>query len=126
MSRRRLTFWLRSPGEPMTLGNMRHLGVQRLVATWLNDACRHQGVIDVSKYPDDIEVQRSGVLARAVRAESGPWVQIKPSSAGTCTSDVALSTTVNTSSQAAHLNMFNSGGTPKPGTVRAGSMALPQ
>ena len=105
---------------------MRDLGVQRLVATWLNDACRHQGVIDVSKYPDDIEVQRSGVLARAVRAESGPWVQIKPSSAGTCTSDVALSTTVNTSSQAAHLNMFNSGRTPKPGTVRAGSMALPQ
>jgi hypothetical protein len=28
------------PGDPMTLGNMRHLGVQRLVATCLNDACR--------------------------------------------------------------------------------------
>src|SRR5262249_28952090 len=125
MSRRRLMFWLRPPSEPVTLGNMRHLGVQQLVATC--DACRHQGVIDVSKYPDDIEVPWSGVLARAVRvAESGPWVQIKPSSTGTCTSDVALSTTVNASSQAAHLNMFNSGRTPKPGTVRAGSMALPQ
>jgi hypothetical protein len=44
------------PGPPMTLGNMRHLGVQRLVATCLNDACRHQGLIDVSKYPDDAEV----------------------------------------------------------------------
>ena len=44
------------PGQPMTLGNMRKLGVQRLVATCLNDACRHQGLIDVSKYPDDIEV----------------------------------------------------------------------
>jgi hypothetical protein len=32
----------------MTLGNMRHLGVQRLVATCLNDACRHQGLINVS------------------------------------------------------------------------------
>jgi len=56
MSRRRLTFWLRSPGEPMTLGNMRHLGVHHLVATCLNDTCRHQGLIDVSKYPDDTEV----------------------------------------------------------------------
>ena len=28
------------PGEPMTLGNMRRLGVQRLVAYCLNDACR--------------------------------------------------------------------------------------
>jgi hypothetical protein len=40
----------------MTLGNMRHLGVQWLVATCLNDACRHQGLIDVSKYPGDTEV----------------------------------------------------------------------
>jgi hypothetical protein len=44
------------PGPPMTLGNMRHLGVQRLLASCLNDACRHQGLIDVSKYPDDVEV----------------------------------------------------------------------
>jgi hypothetical protein len=44
------------PGEPMTLGNMRHLGVQHLIASCLNDACRHQGIIDVSKYPDDTEV----------------------------------------------------------------------
>src|SRR5262249_33798535 len=34
-------------GPPMTLGNMRALGVQRLVATCLNDACRHQGLIAV-------------------------------------------------------------------------------
>jgi hypothetical protein len=44
------------PGEPMTLGNMRELGVQRLVATCLNDACRHQGLVDVSSYPADTEV----------------------------------------------------------------------
>jgi hypothetical protein len=30
---------------PMTLGNMRELGVQHLVATCLNDACRHQGLV---------------------------------------------------------------------------------
>ena len=46
----------RPPGEPMTLSNMRHLGVQHLIATCLSDACRHQGLIDVSKYPDDVEV----------------------------------------------------------------------
>jgi hypothetical protein len=44
------------PGEPMTLGNMRELGVQRLVAYCLNDACRHVALIDVSKYPADTEV----------------------------------------------------------------------
>jgi hypothetical protein len=43
-------------GPPMTLGNMRQLGVHRLVAHCLNDACRHQGLIDVSKFPDDAEV----------------------------------------------------------------------
>jgi hypothetical protein len=41
------------PGPPMTLGNMRHLGVQQLIASCLNDACRHQGLIDVSSYPGD-------------------------------------------------------------------------
>ena len=40
----------------MTLGNMRHLGVQRLVAFCLNCACRHQGLVDLSKYADDVEV----------------------------------------------------------------------
>jgi hypothetical protein len=35
----------------MTLGNMRQLGVQNLLASCLNDACRHQGLIDVSSYP---------------------------------------------------------------------------
>jgi hypothetical protein len=40
----------------MTLGNMRHLGVQRLVAHCLNPSCRHEGLIDVSKFADDVEV----------------------------------------------------------------------
>jgi hypothetical protein len=43
-------------GPPMTLGNMRHLGVQRLIASCLNDACRHVALIDVSKYPAETEV----------------------------------------------------------------------
>jgi hypothetical protein len=40
----------------MTLGNMRQLGVQRLLASCLNDACRHTALIDVSSYPVDTEV----------------------------------------------------------------------
>ena len=43
-------------GPAMTLGNMRELGVQRLVASCLNDACRHTALIDVSAYPADTEV----------------------------------------------------------------------
>ncbi|MGB7835942.1 MAG: hypothetical protein WBL84_27455 [Xanthobacteraceae bacterium] len=44
------------PGDPMTLGNMRELCVQRLVASCLNDACRHTALVDVSSYPADTEV----------------------------------------------------------------------
>jgi hypothetical protein len=44
------------PGPPMTLGNMRALGVKRLVASCLNPSCRHDGLIDVSKFADDAEV----------------------------------------------------------------------
>jgi hypothetical protein len=36
------------PGAPMTLGNMRERGVRRLIASCLNDACRHMALIDVS------------------------------------------------------------------------------
>jgi hypothetical protein len=43
-------------GQPMTLGNMRDLGVQRLIASFLNPACRHEALIDVSSYPADTEV----------------------------------------------------------------------
>jgi hypothetical protein len=61
----------------MTLGNMRHLGVQHLVATCLKDACRHQGLIDVSKYPDDVEAPRFG--SKVVCAKSaGPNLAARP------------------------------------------------
>jgi hypothetical protein len=38
---------------------MRELGVHHLVACCLNDACRHQALIDVSAYPDEL-----GILQR--------------------------------------------------------------
>jgi hypothetical protein len=34
----------------------RRLGLQRLIASCLNDACRHVALIDVSSYPADTEV----------------------------------------------------------------------
>jgi hypothetical protein len=37
-------------GPPMTLGNMRELGVHNLVSFCLDGACRHSAFIDVSKY----------------------------------------------------------------------------
>ena len=40
----------------MTLGNMRELGVHHLIASCLNDACRHTALINVSGYPAETEV----------------------------------------------------------------------
>jgi hypothetical protein len=52
-----LKVWFKKQiAQPMTLGNMRELGVHRLVVSCLNDACRHQALIDVSSYPADTEV----------------------------------------------------------------------
>jgi hypothetical protein len=50
----------------MTLGNMRELGVQRLVGSCLNDVCRHVALIDVSNYPADTEVP--GFRSRMARS----------------------------------------------------------
>ena len=44
------------PGLSMDLENMRLQGVRRLIAYCLNDACRHQALIDVSSYPAETEV----------------------------------------------------------------------
>jgi hypothetical protein len=43
------------PGPAVTFGNMRELGVEQLIASCLNDACRHQGLVDVSGYPADTD-----------------------------------------------------------------------
>jgi hypothetical protein len=48
----------------MTLGNMRDLGVRNLVASCLNDACRHVALIDVSRYPAETEAIRVSNEAR--------------------------------------------------------------
>jgi hypothetical protein len=49
------------PGPPMDLANMRRQGVQHLIAFCLNDACRHQALIDVSSHPADTEVYKRNI-----------------------------------------------------------------
>ena len=44
------------PGPAMTLGNMRELCVKRLIASCLNDACRHTALIEVWSYPAETEI----------------------------------------------------------------------
>jgi hypothetical protein len=44
--------------EPMTLGNVRHLGVRSLaVYCW---QCHHQAVMSADRWPDDIAVPSFG------------------------------------------------------------------
>jgi hypothetical protein len=48
---------LKQPAGPaMTLGNMRALGVQRLIVSCLNPACRHAALIEVWSYPAETEI----------------------------------------------------------------------
>jgi hypothetical protein len=67
------------PGPPMTLGNMRRQGVHHLIAFCHNDACRHQAIIDVSKYPDDVEVSWfQGRIKCGNCGRRGRWVDLRP------------------------------------------------
>jgi hypothetical protein len=55
------------------------LGVQRLVAFCLNDACRHTALIDVSNYPAETEVPwfRSRVVC-AKCGSPGNKIDVRP------------------------------------------------
>ena len=66
-------------GPAMTLGNMRDLGVQRLVASCLNDACRHTALIDVRSYPAETEIPhfRSHVVC-AKCGSRGNKIDVRP------------------------------------------------
>ena len=47
---------MRIPISSLTARNAAPLSDREQCVSRLNDACRHQGLIDVSKYPDDTEV----------------------------------------------------------------------
>jgi hypothetical protein len=61
----------------MTLGNMRALRVQRLIASYLNKACRHMALIDVSIYPAETEVPWLARKARCGKC-GGKRVDVRP------------------------------------------------
>jgi len=46
------------PGEPMTLGNMRQLGVRSLAVSC--SLCHHESVLDVAPWPDFVPVPSFG------------------------------------------------------------------
>jgi hypothetical protein len=63
----------------MTLGNMRELGVQRLIAYCHNDACRHSALIDMSSYPAATEVPSFHRRIKCGKCgRRGRWVNARP------------------------------------------------
>jgi hypothetical protein len=61
----------------MTLANMRQQGIRHLIAFCHNDACRHQAVIDVSAYGDDVEVPSFARRAKCSKC-GGRRVDVRP------------------------------------------------
>jgi hypothetical protein len=51
------------PIEPMTLGNMRELGVRSLDVSCWN--CHHQAVLSADRWPDDVPVPTFGLAVPA-------------------------------------------------------------
>ena len=63
----------------MDLANMRKQGVTHLIAFCHNDACRHQAVIDVSKYSGDTLVSWfQGRIKCGKCGRRGRWVDVRP------------------------------------------------
>ncbi len=70
--------------KPMTLGNMRQNGVRTLAVYC--DRCNHEGILDVSGYPDDVPVPSFGPrmvckVCGAIGADARPnWNERAPPS----------------------------------------------
>jgi hypothetical protein len=64
---------------PMDLANMRSLGVHHMIASCLDNACRHQALIDVSGYPADFEVTWFGRHAVCNKCGAkGRMIDVRP------------------------------------------------
>ena len=64
-------------GPPMTLGNLRSMGVRGLAVCCLNPNCRHQERLDVTAYSDQTAVPWFQLLARC-RNCGGRNVDVRP------------------------------------------------
>ena len=60
----------------MTLGEMRTLGVKRLIATCLKSACRHEVLMDVSYFPADTPI--SYFARKAKCSKCGGKTDVQP------------------------------------------------
>lgn len=65
------------PGPPMTLGNVRQLGVQRLLISCLNPDCLHSTLFDVSHYDADIEIPSFTPRMRCSQC-AGKRIDVRP------------------------------------------------
>jgi hypothetical protein len=66
-----------TPGPPMTLDNMREMGVRGLAVYCLNHACRHQTVISADDYAGDIEVPSFRLRMKCSKC-GGKRVDVRP------------------------------------------------
>ena len=64
------------PGRPMTLGNIRQLGVRGLLLTCLNQQCRHEATMSVDDYADEVELP--SFAPRIVCSQCGGKVAVRP------------------------------------------------
>ena len=55
---------MQPPISPMTLGNMRANGVRSLLIHCTNVSCRHEAVVNVDAYDDDVFVPSLGLRMR--------------------------------------------------------------
>jgi hypothetical protein len=63
----------------MDLANMRRQGVQHLICYCLNDACRHQSIINVSSYPGDTPVPWFGTKVKCGKCGArGRRIDVRP------------------------------------------------
>jgi hypothetical protein len=66
-------------GPPMTLGNMRELGVRGLSIKCLNPKCLHEATVSVDDYADDMRVRdfaKSMVCAKC--GARGRHIDVRP------------------------------------------------
>jgi hypothetical protein len=60
----------------MDLANIRRQGVRCLIAYCLNDACRHQAPIEISDYPDEVEILYFKPRVKCSKC-GGRWVDVR-------------------------------------------------
>ena len=58
---------MKTPLAPMTLGNIRENGVRSLIVHCSNVTCRHEAILSVDAYGDDVSVSSLGPRMRCQR-----------------------------------------------------------